>query len=252
MSFREDRLKERVAEVRPGLQKAREVAELAESEHREMTDAEQKIYDEGVAKARSVADAMKQHRHDQEVFAVAKDLSDNVIGGLSHDDSSSSGAPSKSRRLSFKGMGTKVTTQMLGVDGKGSGTLWRRRVGLTVKEYPMATLTYFTCKLHYMSVVRHEFDDTDADPEVKGINAGVTITAFIQQPPPKGDDVNPDEIQAGTLAPDIAMVVLVPVDCRLDNGILMLRADPDLDVDSFNSFAGFPATGPGRPEPDER
>ena len=55
-----------------------------------MTDAEQKIYDEGVAKARSVADAMKQHRHDQEVFAVAKDLSDNVIGGLSHDDLSSS------------------------------------------------------------------------------------------------------------------------------------------------------------------
>ena len=107
----------------------------------------------------------------------------------------------------------------------------------------MATLTYFTCKLHYMSVVRHEFDDADADPEVKGINAGVTITAFIQQPPPKGDDVSPDEIQAGTLAPDIAMVVLVPVDCRLDNGELMLRADPDLDVDTFNSLAGFPATG---------
>jgi hypothetical protein len=33
------------------------------------------------------------------------------------------------------------------------------------------------------------------------------------------------------------------VDARLDNGQLMLRADPDLDVDSFVNFAGFPATG---------
>ena len=75
-SFREQRLQERVAEIRPGLQKAREIAELAESEHREMTAEEQKIYDEGVSKARSVADAMKQHRHDQSVFAFARELSD--------------------------------------------------------------------------------------------------------------------------------------------------------------------------------
>ena len=37
----------------------------------------------------------------------------NVDGG----DLSSSGSPSKSRRLSFKGLGTKVATQMLGPDG---------------------------------------------------------------------------------------------------------------------------------------
>ena len=67
-SMREERLQERVAEVRPGLQKAREIAELAESENRAMTADEQKIYDEGVAKARDVADAVKQHRHDQEVL----------------------------------------------------------------------------------------------------------------------------------------------------------------------------------------
>ena len=36
----------------------------------------------------------------------------DVMGGLSHDDLSSS-SPSKSRRLSFKGMGAKVATQML-------------------------------------------------------------------------------------------------------------------------------------------
>jgi hypothetical protein len=86
---------------------------LAESGHREMTAEEQKIYDEGVAKARSVADAVKQHRHDESVFAFARELSDNVIGGLSHDDLSASGSGSKSRRLSFNGMGTKVATQML-------------------------------------------------------------------------------------------------------------------------------------------
>ena len=82
-SFREERLKEQVEEIRPGLQKAREIAELAESENRPMTEAEQKIYDEGVSKARAVADALKAHRHDQEVFAFARDLSDDVgIPGL--------------------------------------------------------------------------------------------------------------------------------------------------------------------------
>ena len=40
-------------------------------------------------------------------------LSDNVIGGLSDGDLSSSGSPSKSRRLSFKGMGSRVAAQML-------------------------------------------------------------------------------------------------------------------------------------------
>ena len=49
--------------------------------------------------------------------------------------------------------------------------------------------------------------------------------------------MNPDEIQAATLSPDIAMVVLAPVDCRLDNGQLMLRADPDLDVDSWPTWS---------------
>ena len=113
MSFREDRLNERVAEVRPKLAKAREVAELADSENRPMTEAEPKVYDEGVSQARSVADAVKAHRHDAEVFAVVRELSDNVTGGLSHDDSSSSGAPSKSRRLSFKGMGAHVAARMM-------------------------------------------------------------------------------------------------------------------------------------------
>ena len=58
-------------------------------------------------RGREVADAVKQHRHDQEVFAFARVLSDNVIGPLDGGDLSSSGSRSKSRRLSFKGLGTK-------------------------------------------------------------------------------------------------------------------------------------------------
>ena len=138
MSFREDRLKERVEEVRPGLQKAREIAELAESENRAMTDAEQKIYDEGVAKARSVADAVKQHRHDESVFAFARELSDNVIGGLSHDDLSASGSGSKSRRLSFQGMGAQVAAKMLPDGVKALAPSGAAVVGPELKPDPVA------------------------------------------------------------------------------------------------------------------
>ena len=61
-SMREERLQERVAEIRPRLAKAREIAEKAEAEKRAMTAEEQKTYDEIMAKGRSVADAVKQHR----------------------------------------------------------------------------------------------------------------------------------------------------------------------------------------------
>ena len=89
-----------------------------------MTAEEQKIYDEGVSKARSVADAMKQHRHDQEVFAFAKDLSDNVIGGLNDGGLSASGAPGKSRRLSLQGHGCQGRRQDAARRRKGFGTVW--------------------------------------------------------------------------------------------------------------------------------
>jgi hypothetical protein len=80
--MREERLQERVAEIRPKLAKAREIAEKAEAEVRDLTADEKAIYDPIVSKAREVADAVKAHRHDQEVFAFAKELSDNVTSGL--------------------------------------------------------------------------------------------------------------------------------------------------------------------------
>jgi hypothetical protein len=67
------------------LAKARHFAEKAEAENRALTAEEQKAYDEIMAKGREVSDAVKAHSHDQEVFAFARELSDNVIGDLGGD-----------------------------------------------------------------------------------------------------------------------------------------------------------------------
>src|SRR5262245_36082124 len=104
-------------------------------------------------------------------------------------------------------------------------------------------LTYFTAKLTYQAVVADEAVDADADPQVKGVNAGVTITAFVQQPPPRDDDIHQDEIPASTLSPTAAMLVLSKIRARIDNGDLCLRADPDLVVHNFPNMAAFPSIG---------
>jgi HK97 family phage major capsid protein len=112
-SLREERLQEQVAEIRPQLAKAREITEKADAEKREMTAVEQKTFDEIMAKGREVSDAVKAHRHDQEVFAFAKELSDEVgLSGLGGELSGSS-IESKGRRLSFKGMGSHVAARMM-------------------------------------------------------------------------------------------------------------------------------------------
>lgn len=108
-SLREERLEERRREIAPELVKARRIAEKAEAEHRDMTPEEREVYDPIMVKGREVADALAAHRHDQDVWAVARELSDNVTGGID----GSGGGPAKGRRLSFKGMGHKVAGQML-------------------------------------------------------------------------------------------------------------------------------------------
>ena len=82
--------------IRPQLAKAREIAEKAEAENRTMTPEEQTTYEEIMAKGREVADAVKAYRHDLEVFAFARELSDNVIGPLNGGElSGSSPRPSR-------------------------------------------------------------------------------------------------------------------------------------------------------------
>ena len=110
-SLREERLQERVAEIRPQLAKAREIAETADTEGRAMTIEEQKSYDEIMAKGREVADALKAHRHDQEVFAFARELSDEVgLSGLGGD-------------LSSVGLSGQVTPTFLQGHGHQGGRL---------------------------------------------------------------------------------------------------------------------------------
>ena len=115
--FRMGLLKERADAIRPDLTKARKMIEAAEAEHRDLTD-EEKAFTEPVLKsARDVADNMAKTRDEDAAMKAINDEFADVTGGLSHDEMSSSGSPSKSRRLSFKGMGAKVATHMLGVDG---------------------------------------------------------------------------------------------------------------------------------------
>ncbi|WP_374159066.1 hypothetical protein ACEWX3_07540 [Mycobacterium sp. G7A2] len=102
----------------------------------------------------------------------------------------------------------------------------------------MPTLTYFTAKLRYQAIVADEDSDSDADPDTKGFFATVIVTPFIKD----GDGTDASEVQAGTLSP-VTMLALAPVKARLDNGILMLRVDPDRDVDNYASASAFPATG---------
>lgn len=104
-------------------------------------------------------------------------------------------------------------------------------------------LTFFTAKMWYPAVIADTTADPDYDPQVQGIMAGATITAMIMQPPPHGDDVDPNEIPASELSPTAAMLILAPIDCRLNDGHLCLRAGPDLVVHSYPNAVAFPAVG---------
>ena len=82
MSFREDALKERIEAVRPKIAKAREIAELAETEHREMTAEEKKSFDEFMAEGQKCRRRDEAKRHDDSVLAFAKELSGVALCGL--------------------------------------------------------------------------------------------------------------------------------------------------------------------------
>ena len=107
----------------------------------------------------------------------------------------------------------------------------------------MAALTYYTAKLYYPAITADDASDPDYDPQIYGTMAGAMITAHVVNTPPVGDDIRADEIPAGSLTPEAAMVTLAPIDCRLNGGHLCLRSGPDLVVHSYTSAAAFPAIG---------
>ncbi|AMU39258.1 hypothetical protein A3N99_02920 [Mycobacteroides abscessus] len=78
----------------------------------------------------------------------------------------------------------------------------------------MAALTYFTAKLTYKAIVA-DGEDVDTNPDTKGIYAGVTVRASA-----KG---RPVFIPAPSLTPDPALIVLAPIRCYVDDGVLGYR-----------------------------
>lgn len=102
----------------------------------------------------------------------------------------------------------------------------------------MAALKYFTLVTKAKTVVADTTADTDPDPDVKGIHSGVTITPTIKDSTGK----TVVWVKAATLT-DPALIIASPIKARIDNGQLVLRIDPDRDVDDYPNLAAFPATG---------
>jgi HK97 family phage major capsid protein len=134
-SLREQALEERRQAIAPELAKARQIAEKAEAEHRDMTADERAVYDPIMAKGREVADAVAKYRHDQSVFQFARELSAEV--GLPGIGDSGAG-PMKGRRLSFKGMGAKAAAQMMPDGAKTLATSGSAVVGVDFQPDPVA------------------------------------------------------------------------------------------------------------------
>jgi hypothetical protein len=105
-------------------------------------------------------------------------------------------------------------------------------------------LTFFEARLFYPAVSIDVSADLDPDPQLFGTSATVIVTPFVHHPlPPDADDVTAANIQAQTLTPDPAMLILATIKARLDNGRLMIRADPDRVVHTFANLAAFPTPG---------
>lgn len=89
----------------------------------------------------------------------------------------------------------------------------------------MATLTYFTARLHYKAIIADVTEqmggDADTDPDTAGIHAGVVITPFVRDSTGRTTAVS--AIAAPTLEPP-ALIALAPIRARLDAGQLKLTA----------------------------
>ena len=87
----------------------------------------------------------------------------------------------------------------------------------------MAALKFFTLRGRALSVVADSLADDDAEdtnPETKGVHAGLTITPRV-----KGMSV----LKAATLTPNAALIVLAPIEARIDDGQIKL-GDDQVDV----------------------
>ncbi len=130
--------------------KARKTIEAAEAERGDLTPEEKAIVEPTLKTAREIADSMKKVRDDALLTTVTNEFGD-VMGPLS-----SPGSGSKSRRLSFKGMGTKVAHQMLGQVGeKALAPSGATVVGQEFKPDPVALGQPAHSLLDVVPVVQH-------------------------------------------------------------------------------------------------
>ena len=149
-SFREERLQERVAEIRPTVGQGprdRRVGRVREPGD-DRRGAEDLRRDHG--QGPQVADAVKQHRHDQEVFAFARELSDNVIGGLSGGDLSSSGSGPSRADFPSRAWAPRSPPRCSPDGTEGAGAHWccRRRPGVqaeTLSPWVRSRSRCWTC-----------------------------------------------------------------------------------------------------------
>lgn len=109
MSARSEMLRAKAREIRPDLDRAREVAAKAAAENRNMTAAERSVYDAAMSKAKPVLDGLAAERRDEAVEAAARDL----VAELGPIGSKSAGGFKSGQRLSFKGMAGGIANRML-------------------------------------------------------------------------------------------------------------------------------------------
>jgi HK97 family phage major capsid protein len=114
MTLRQERLEERRREFLPELAKARQLADTAEAEHRDMTDAERAVFDPIIATGKKLSADFAQLRHDDSVRQFAKDLG-NEVG----DPLGTGAARTKGQRLHFASMGAHAADKIAAASPNG-------------------------------------------------------------------------------------------------------------------------------------
>lgn len=108
----------------------------------------------------------------------------------------------------------------------------------------MASVKYFRLIGRWRGFTKDDKTDVDEDPQFKGVNAGVTITASTSK--------NRPVMKASTLSPNASLISLWPIEARLDDGRLKVFSDsenPAYDQPDVKFVANCPALGL---DPDEQ
>lgn len=138
MSLRTERIRNDAKALQPDLDRVHDIYEKAEQEKRGLTVDEQAICGPIVAKAKSKA--LRQIRSEDEIRSIAKNLASEANG----------------RRLTFKGMGSKVATLLLGPDGtKALAPSGAAVVGQEFEADPIALGRVATGLLDVLPVKQH-------------------------------------------------------------------------------------------------